>query len=234
MRGSAADRRALVRVAGTYAGWIAGVAVGVVAAPALAAGPLYSEYISGDLPNVPGAAVPPHAVTTPGVTHVASGIVGSNFVDVDFITIVVPFATNRLVIDLDTTLSHQNSVLGVGLPMQYPALGLINDDDLDVADDALGGLSTIPIDSLVDVTGVLGSPLPANTVLTIAIGRTGEQSLGWNGTSNILDKIEYQLFVYTEVVPAPSAAVILGMGALFASRRRRGPAAMVGDGPHDH
>jgi hypothetical protein len=188
--------------------------------PSLAAGPIWSEGINGDLPNSPvGSPILP---ATPGVTWAVQGIIGTNFVDVDFVTIVVPFATNRLLLDVDTNTIHQDSVMGVANINQYPSNpALINDDDLDIPDDALAGHNFIPLDSMVDVTAVLGSPLPANSIFTVAIGRTGEQFLNWNGTSHLDRKLEYKLWVYTEIVPAPGAIGLGLAGLCLAARRRR-------------
>jgi hypothetical protein len=98
---------------------------------------------------------------------------------------------------------------------------LINEDDLNVLDDLTCGHATVSTDSLVDVTAILGSPLPANSVFTIAIGRTGEQFIGWTGAGSQMAKLEYQLYVYTEVVPGPGMAGAFGIGGLMVIGRRK-------------
>lgn len=186
---------------------------------ASAAGPLWSEGFNGDLPNLP--MISP-MVTIPGYgcTFAAQGVVGVNEIDVDFITILIPFPASQVVIDLDTGLSHQDSVLGVGSFHAYPVNPLlINDDDNNSAADALCGHALFALDSLVDVTAVTG-PLGPGTKLTIAIGRSGEQFNNWDGTASLNAKLEYQLFVYIPI-PAPGAAGMLGIAGLAAMRRPR-------------
>ncbi|MFN7020173.1 MAG: hypothetical protein ACK4WH_02440 [Phycisphaerales bacterium] len=186
---------------------------------ASAAGPLWSEGINGDLPNLP--MISP-MVTIPGYgcTFAAQGFVGVNQVDVDFITILIPFPASQVLIDLDTGLSHQDSVLGVGSFHAYPVNPLlINDDDSNSADDALCGHALFALDSLVDVTAVTG-PLGAGATLTIAIGRSGEQFNNWDGTASLNAKLEYGLFVYIPI-PAPGGAGLLGFAGLTVIRRPR-------------
>ncbi|GJQ28631.1 MAG: hypothetical protein HBSAPP03_05150 [Phycisphaerae bacterium] len=198
---------------------------GVVACTGLAGAAqaqLYSEYISGDLPDFPAAA-PPVVVTTGGVTLAAVGFVTPMAPDVDFITVIVSFPTTQLLFDMDHLVSPlEDGVMGVGLPGQYPNPAWVNDDDFDVALDALCGHAAAPRDSLIDMGALLGNPaiIPAGAY-TIAMGRTGEQFIGWNGSANMILKLEYQLYVYANPVPAPASAGMLGLGALAMLRRRR-------------
>jgi MYXO-CTERM domain-containing protein len=188
------------------------------AAPAHGASPLHTEFINGDLSNTPVGA--PLYVVGPGVTWLAQGVIATFQTDVDFISFAVPFASTRVVADIDTNFLHQDSVLGVAVgPGNYPTA--FNDDDLDNADDALAGTFTNPRDSVFDLTTLFGAgPVPAGTVFTLAIARQGDQFL-WNGGGNLDIKLEYKVWVYTDPVPGPGAGGLLALGVVAAARRRR-------------
>lgn len=197
--------------------------IALAAAAPAAVGQLYSEGISGDLPNAPFAA--PTLVAGPGVTFLVRGIVPTAQVDVDFVTVVVPFPTTQLLFDMDHLNSPlEDGVMGVGPLGGYPLPGWDNEDDFDVALDAICGHAITPRDSLVDVGALLGNPpVIAPGSYTIAMGRTGEQFTGWDGTANQFLKLEYQLYVFARPVPGPGALAMLGLGAIgIGARRRRG------------
>lgn len=182
---------------------------------------LYSEFVSGDLSDLPFAA--PTVVAGPGVTFAALGYVTPMAPDVDFITVIVPFATTQLIFDMDHLNSPlEDGVMGIGFPNQYPVPAWVNDDDFNAPLDALCGHATTANDSLIDVGALLGNPaiIPAGAY-TVAMGRTGEQFIGWNGTSNMILKLEYQLYVYANPVPAPGCLGLMAGAGLVALRRRR-------------
>jgi hypothetical protein len=198
--------------------------VSLVACASGASAQLYSEYISGDLPNVPFAA-PMVPVTSPGVTFAAAGVIVPMAPDVDFITISVTFPTTQLLFDLDHLPTPlEDAVMGIGAPGQYPIPSWVNDDDNDSPLDAICGHASAPRDCLLDVGALLGNPaVIAPGTYTVAIGRKGEDTSGWTGFSNMVLKLEYQLYVYAVPVPAPGAAGLLGVAACtLAARRRRG------------
>lgn len=206
-------KRSIVGVAGACA---------VALATSGASAQLYSEFVSGDLPDVPFTA-PVVVVPGGGVTFAAVGVVTPMSPDVDFITVVVPFATTQLIFDMDHLLSPlEDGVMGIGLPNQYPNPLWVNDDDFNAPLDALSGHAITPNDSLIDMGALLGNPptIPAGAY-TIAMGRTGEQFIGWNGTANMILKLEYQLYVYANPVPAPASLGVMAMGVFAVVRRRR-------------
>ena len=181
---------------------------------------MYSEGVSGDLPNLPFAT--PSFFMAPGVNYVALGIVPTAQVDIDFISVKVPFACNTLLFDLDHLNSPlEDGVLGAGPINNFPNPLLVNDDDNNVFLDTICGHAVTAKDCLIDVGAILGvSPIPAGQY-TIAIGRTGEQFGGWTGSADMQQKLEYQLYVYADPVPAPGVGALMGAVGLVGLRRRR-------------
>lgn len=186
------------------------------AAGAVVASPTYSEFVSGDLPNAPtpGPIVP---VIPVGITHVAVGVEIGNTTDIDFINIVFPAGALYAVIDLDQGNSHQNSLLGVGFYLGLPTIAL-NDDDNDGYLDQYTGVFTWPTDSALDLTAALGGPIAPGSMFTIMVSRTGDAGFDGNGDPF---KLEWNLYVYTDVVPAAPTGLMAGAGLLALSRRRR-------------
>lgn len=189
--------------------------VAVFAAVGVAPGAL-AQWNDGasDLPNVPfGTPIVP--ITTPGTTHVAFGTILTGQTDIDFISILVNFATPTLIVDLDTGNLSQNSLLGIAPFNQYPTL-MVNDDDNDGPDD-FAGVQVFPRDSAFNVTGFLAAPVNGGTLFTIAITRSGDTN--WVGTNLDLGKLEWHLYV--TAVPTPGAAMLAACAGMLGMRRRR-------------
>lgn len=186
----------------------------VCAAPAAMASPTWSEYVNGDLPNAPTPG-PMVQINTLGVTHVAVGVEIGGTTDVDYINIIFNVGCTVAIIDLDQGNSHQNSLLGVGPFMSFPTF--LNDDDLDGVIDQYAGVFNWPTDSAIDLTAAIGGPIIPGQMYTIMVSRTGDAGFDGNGDPF---KLEWNLWVYTDVPAAPTGlALAAGMAAV--SRRRR-------------